>query len=1768
MKKHTFLLLALTLLGWQAGAQQVERSDWQSLRLSFDVATPTVGATQLFGTPFATLELPGYITCNRPGEPDLPVLSRMVEVPLCGGYTVELSDIVADTIAGPKQAVAPCQPSRSKSDRSEPSLVMDTRLYATDAFTEAPLCEVQHVGVARSVNLAQVLFAPVRYNPVTNQLIVVRHATVTIVYQQPDVLGTLKMKEMYECEAFQPGVQPLNTLPGTKDLATSRTAPIHYLIVAHSSFRGQLDSFIAWKKRKGFLVTVGYTDETAVGSTTTSIANYVKSFYTNATAALPAPAYLLLVGDNEQIPAHTGQYGYSGPSVGEQITDLYYTTWTTGDLIPDCYCGRMSAQTVAQLTPQLQKTLMYEQYTFADPSFLDKAILIAGVDGGSVGDNGYTYGDPAMDYAAKYYVNSDRFSTIYYYKNNTSFAPTGVTVTGASGSNAAAIRNLYNAGAGWINYTAHGSETSWGNPQLTVAQVGQMTNTQKFGFMIGNCCLTGSFQVGECLGEALLRKTNYCGAVEYFGGSNSTYWVQDFYWSVGIRSSISNTMNASYDASHLGMYDCLFHTHNEARSSWGITAGGMMMSGTMAVQNSTASGKQYYWEIYHNFGDPSVMPWLGQAQTMTVQATNAVPIGTTTFSVQAVPYAYCALTDGQGNLVAAAFANASGSATLNIASLSAPGTYELAVSAQHYRQYFQNVNVFVSSGPYVTASNFSATLNAGQAVQFAATIKNVGTTVTGSLQAQLVVDNTVITLSNSQRSLSNIAAGDSLVFTNLFTGNVAAAVADQTMTNVTLRLIWGSGSNQQSERTYVFPVNAADVQIMNTALSGNAQAGNTVTLTFTDKNVGHLVASGLTCSLTSSSPYITVGSGTTSLGTLQPNATATAQYSVSIAADAPAGYYQLHHIIQNGSLYFDRVYQLAVGRTTEGFESGNFSANSWVQGSYPWTIVSNGAYAGTYCARSATITHSQNSDLTINWNVAVNDSISFWYKVSSEANYDKFHFYIDGQEMLVESGTSAVWTRAAYPVSAGSHTFAFSYTKDGSVSSGSDCAWIDNITFPLTGGSGSGSGQGQCQWNDNLLASDQASYYWKQDHTNSIYNFGERFANSDSITIDSIGFYAYIVNSATPSTSSVTVKIYSESASGAPDALLASQSITYASVTPMAENYIALNNPVDVTGNYFVVFTLNSTPTTDTFSILSTAVRTPNTAWVMYNNTWYQLGNLFTSNSAALNTTMYIYTHACPTANELPPTPGCDPIATLPWSENFNSAATSAHNVAGVLPSCWDGYTNGTNSAYAPHVVAAGSYSYISTTSPGLVLISGSTTYGDTKLVRLPEFSAPVSSLELSFWYQYESSSSGTLSVGYFTSDDLTSFVPVQTIAANTAGTTTSVTFTNVPATARYIGFKWYYTSSYYGCAVDDITVSSYAPPATYTLTTSVSPANSGSVTGGGTYQQGTSVTLTATPGPCYQFASWSDGSTQNPRTVTVNANMTLTARFTARTFSGSEGATACDSYSWHGQTYTTGGSYTWQGQTAQGCDSTATLNLTLHYSAQGSEEAEACDSYSWHGQTYTLGGSYTWQGQTSHGCDSTVTLQLTLHYSAQSSEEVEACDSYSWHGHTYTTDGNYNWHGQTLHGCDSTVTLHLTLHHSATSELSVSDTESYTWNGTTYTESGDYTWQGVTLYGCDSIVTLHLTIFPPDTVPEQNGIAAATTLTFSLFPNPAMGELTVESGAWSLGQELVIVDMTGRVVFTTTLEAATTRLNLQSLPTGAYLMRLGSQYRRLIIQR
>ena len=1065
MKKVT-LFLAICIMAiagrYTAQAQTVTLDQGGYSGATFTVTTPNLNSvSRTVGDEKYTLfTFDGSTHLFRDGEPDLPVISQIIEVPLCADIEVSVSNVQTRDmdLASPvwnlsSTRLLPMQPAPSKSDLGPRPFVMDSTIYATDAYYAAPeVAWVDVIGVARDRRLATLRISPISYNPVTGKIRLITSLTVTLTYKGVDEAATRELHSRYYSPAFSLGTHVLATLPAEKSVRND--APLHYLIVAHSSFRGALDDFINWKRRRGMIVTVGYTDDPAVGTTSTSIAAYVKGFYTNATDDLPAPTWLLIVGDNEQVPAFNARC--TSPA-SDHITDLYYVTWDS-DNVPDCYRGRFSAQNLTQLNPQVEKSLLYEGYNFSDPSFLAKGILIAGVDGGYSGDNAYNYADPTMDYVAKTYVNAaNGFTDVRYYKNNTSFAPTGVTVTGSSqsSSTASALRSLYNNGYGWVNYTAHGSETSWATPEFNTNHVAQMTNKGKPGIFIGNCCITGRFEQSTCFGESLLRRDQNAGAVAYIGATNSTYWPHDFCWSVGMRSNISGTMNTSYTSSHLGMYDRLFHTHNESYTLWHNSLGSMATAGNMAVEEY-GSYQLYYWEIYQLFGDPSIIPWLGIPDDMPFNGSSTLMVGTNSYSFTTAPRAYVALTDGNDHtLVAAAFSDAAtGDVTLTMPSDLVPGNYELAIWAQGYKPFFSEINVIVPDGPYLSVVSTSPSTGfvvAGQANTFDVLVANNGvSTAWGATLNAVGVSDGVVVLTPTL-TLPTVDSGDTLAIPSAVSIFVPSDYNYDDVIQIQYDLTFAS---RNSSRTISSRISAPLLELSNTTATG-IDRGTVATVTTTLTNNGNMAAGDLTITLSNAFGMVAVASQPVYVAYLRPGQSVPLTFTMTMSDSLPDGSV-LFDLVAVNSVGFSWAQQLLFagpGAAIEDFETADFSRFNWQQGSYPWEITNSQAHTGTYSARSKNnLSNRRSSELSLSWTSVVDDSISFWYKVSSEQDYDIFYFYMDGTSKLEASGTDVTtWQRASFPVPAGTHTFKFAYTKDRYATSGSDCAWIDDISLPLAG---------------------------------------------------------------------------------------------------------------------------------------------------------------------------------------------------------------------------------------------------------------------------------------------------------------------------------------------------------------------------------------------------------------------------------------------------------------------------------------------------------------------------------------------------------------------------------------------------------------------------------------------------------------------------------------------------------------------------------------------
>mgnify|MGYP006120027613 FL=1 len=996
---------------------------------------------------FVKLVIPSYSSDAIDGNAELPVVKQLIRVPFGSDIKIKILNkeetIINLSDYGIDLPLFPNQPSISKSATDIPFYYNST-FYDINDFTSNELVKTELLGKMRGQQLARLSISPIQYNPVSNQLKIITKVEVQVVFKNVNISEDVANRKKYYSSEFETLFKScVNHTPVTeKDVIT--TYPVKYVIISDPQFQTALQPLVDWKRKKGFLVIEEYTNNPLVGTTTTSIHSFIKNMYDNATPLDPAPTYLLLIGDLAEIPSFDN---------GSHVSDMYYCEFDGGgDFYPEMYYGRLSATTAAEVEIQVNKTLTHELYTFTDPSFLDEVVLVAGVDGSFAP----THGNGQINYGTDNYFNTAHGLTVYSYLYG-SGSPITSDMSGAS----AAIISDISDGVGFANYTAHCGTSGWSDPSFETSDVSGLQNIDQFGFMVGNCCQSNKFDVNVCFGEKLLRAPSK-GAVGYVGGSNNTYWDEDFWWAVGSTSNI--TANPTYAGTDLGLYDCLMHENGEAQADWFYTAGQVIHSGNMAVTQAGGS-EQYYWEIYHLMGDPSLMPYIGVPTTLTVSHSAATPIGTTSFTVNTEENAYVALSMN-GVLLDAQLAGPTGIVNLTFPTLSIVGTADVVVTKQFKQPYISTLNIISSNAPFIVynthtvndpTGNNNLIVDYNELIELDVELNNVGSQPTQNVDVVISTTDQYVTLIDSIDFLATVSANNVINISSPFTFQVAAFVPDQHIVTFVLTITDNLGNSWNSSLfvTLNSPILGDVLFTIDDATTGNANgkidAGETLNLIVDVDNSGHAESINLNAVLSSLSSYVTINNPFgVNVSSLFPLAQQSTIFSITVDANTPFGTLaEFPFDITDGIYSHNNTFSETIGEIDEDYETGDFTQYSWVQGQYPWFISPNNPYEGSSCSRSFNnLPDNQDSEIEITVDVLAAGDISFFKKLSSEEDYDFLKFKINGQKVGEWSGIDTDWTWVSFPVGVGTNTFEWEYDKDGGLSSGQDCAFIDYIVFP------------------------------------------------------------------------------------------------------------------------------------------------------------------------------------------------------------------------------------------------------------------------------------------------------------------------------------------------------------------------------------------------------------------------------------------------------------------------------------------------------------------------------------------------------------------------------------------------------------------------------------------------------------------------------------------------------------------------------------------------
>lgn len=1016
-------------LGRSSGEVQVNEDNFNRTKITYSYASIQAFTVEAARGTFSEIQIPGAYAIGELGTPKLPASKHLIEIPFGAEVSVKVLNYNMTEYKlseyGINNLLMPAQPSIRKDQTAEEvTFEYDTKLYEKDGFVSHEMATVEVLGVLRSYRLARITVAPVEYNPVQGIIRVYNDIELEITYTNSDPSVTDYIKSSTYSPYFEPIKSKLlngstRDYPQHPDLTKY---PIKYLIVSDRMFEADLQPFIQWKTKKGFDVIVAYTD--VIGTTYAQIQAYVHAQYNAGTPQDPAPSFILFVGDTPQIPA------IQGTSSGK-MTDLYYGS-VDGDIFPEMYYGRFSARNSAQLLPQIEKVMYYEQYQFADPTYLNNTTLIAGADG----TWNPAVAQPTIHYGTQNYFNAAHgFTNVYAYLNSYAgcYDPTRIAV-------------------GFINYTAHCSETSWGDPNLSQTAVNAFTNQNKYPLAIGNCCLAADFGYAECIGETWMRAANK-GAVTYIGSSPSSYWFEDFYWSVGAFPIQGNNNGyvPTFQETTWGAYDGPFVSDY-------VSAGGTVFIGNLAVTEVDIQGypshssPTYYWQAYNVLGDPSILIYLTEGDDNVVAHMPILPIGLTTYEVTALPGSYVAISK-DGVLHGSALVGPSGVVEVNIEPVLSSGNVDIVVTKPQYKPYMTQVPAAALVGPYVVldsyvindaAGNNNGLADYGETLPLNVTIKNVGADPSAVVTVTVTGTDAYVSLTSAaSKTFPAIAAGATATVDNAFTFAVANFIPDQHVASFPLTLTDGSATWQSTLR---ITLQAPELEIMPEVVvvdnaSGNGDGildpGETADIKVTMANNGHSAVSNIITSMISADPLLTINTASVSYPSINALSTVELLFNVTASPSSPIGYpvnLNLSATAGPSAVYTAQQMAVVVIGLIPDFNMTNGSATTCVG-----TFYDSGGSTGAY---------GNNENLVFTFNPATSGAMirASFTAFDTESGYDRLYIYNGPNTSSPQvAGSPFEGTTSPGVVTAlnGSGSLTFKFESDGSVTK---AGWVANIS--------------------------------------------------------------------------------------------------------------------------------------------------------------------------------------------------------------------------------------------------------------------------------------------------------------------------------------------------------------------------------------------------------------------------------------------------------------------------------------------------------------------------------------------------------------------------------------------------------------------------------------------------------------------------------------------------------------------------------------------------
>lgn len=623
----------------------VEENSFDSYRVHLQFAEPSIGKNERGEV---LLQSQGLHSCGLVGAFDLPVWSRLIVVPEGAAPQIRLLDATL--------MPAWCDSDATLQRVPEPAIKGRDAGLGVPTDTILPLVSVQILGTMQGYRIARLTVSPFVYDEREGCVSLYKEITVEVSFPNADVDKTLSHWNRYPHATLpleKPKSEAKNYANTLSDLVV---APV-MLLVSPEEYRSVLRPFVLWKRQKGIEVEEIYLQTTDRDSIKALIAPY---FGTNPSITF-APEFVLLVGNTAAIPAFHGNYHI--PGLSGQVSDLYYAEFT-GDYLPEAQVGRWLVENSSQLQTVVEKTIQYELCQMPDLRYLNRVLLVAGEE---PTEPAPTATNGAVNYVKNEIVRAyPAADTLCFYHET-------------SNSLRDSIYSQIQQGAGLVIYSGHARYRGWYQPTIQNAAIDSLQENNSPALWVNNACSSNDI-TSDCFGAHLLRKSRG-GAIGVIGSNNETIWNEDFYWSVGAKAV---SINPSYDSTSLGAFDRLLHSHGDRLREQAFTQGQMLQAGNFAVTQSGSPHDAVYWEMYHLLGDPSLMPFIGTPQQLSLQLLDSALIGATSLRLSGTPGSYVALRNDT-SLLGVCTLDSSGMGILSLSRPIGEGFLSLTSTKQNFR---------------------------------------------------------------------------------------------------------------------------------------------------------------------------------------------------------------------------------------------------------------------------------------------------------------------------------------------------------------------------------------------------------------------------------------------------------------------------------------------------------------------------------------------------------------------------------------------------------------------------------------------------------------------------------------------------------------------------------------------------------------------------------------------------------------------------------------------------------------------------------------------------------------------------------------------------------------------------------------------------------------------------------------------------------------------------------------------------------------------------